>query len=148
MIKRNNYFYLELEDFETIVNQLKDAQEEFSEDIPPFYTRYGGKLESIIVQVQASYFGVEIYNTLEKKAAWLFYFLNKNHPFINGNKRVAVVSYFVFLTANSNELYFDEETIQNELYEIATITASSSPDEIDDVIDMLITKTKQYLNFK
>jgi len=148
MIRENSVFYLELEDFETIVNQLIDANEEFSEDIPAFETRYSGQLESIIAQIQANYFGEELYKTIEEKAARLFYLITKNHPLLNGNKRVAVMAYFVFLAANNDELYFDEETIQNELYEMATITASSLPEELEEIMDLLITKTRQYINFK
>ena len=149
MIEENNsYKYLVIEDYETIVNQLIEAKQEFSEDIPPFHTRYEGKLESIIAQVQAEYFGEELYKTLEEKASILFYLIIKNHPLLNGNKRVAVMAYFVFLAMNSEELYFDEETIQHELYEIATITAASFPDEKDEVLEMLNVKTRQYLNFK
>ncbi len=37
---------------------------------------------------------------------------------------------FVFLSLNIEELYFDEETINNELFEIATITAASLPEQV------------------
>jgi len=67
---------------------------------------------------------------LEEKAARLFYLINKNHPFLNGNKRIAVMALFVFLSLNIEELYFDEETINNELFEIATITAASLPEQV------------------
>ena len=78
MIEENNsYKYLVIEDYETIVNQLIEAKQEFSEDIPPFHTRYEGKLESIIAQVQAEYFGEELYKTLEEKASILFYLITK-----------------------------------------------------------------------
>ena len=88
-----------------------------------------------------------LYETIEKKAAWLFYLVNNDHPFTNGNKRVAVMAYFVFLSINCEELYFDEETINNELFEIATLTAASFPDEIEVIIEMLMVKTKQYSYF-
>lgn len=55
---------------------------------------------------------------------------------------------FVFLSLNREELYFDEETINNEFFEIATITAASLPEQVDDIIEMLTTKTNQYINFK
>ena len=148
MTEINNVIYLDLEDFETIINQLRDAQEEFSEDMPPFNTRYFGRLESVIIQIQSNYFGVELYLSLEEKASRLFYLINKNHPFLNGNKRIAVMAFFVFLSLNREELYFDEETINNELFEIATITASSLPEQIEEVIDMLILKTRQYIDFR
>lgn len=67
---------------------------------------------------------------MEEKAARLFYLINKNHPFLNGNKRIAVMALFVFLSLNREELYFDEETINNELFEIATITAASLPEQV------------------
>lgn len=67
---------------------------------------------------------------MEEKAARLFYLINKNHPFLNGNKRIAVMALFVFLSLNIEELYFDEETINNELFEIATITAASLPEQV------------------
>ncbi len=73
MTEINNVIYLDLEDFETIINQLRDAQEEFSEDMPPFNTRYFGRLESVIIQIQSNYFGVELYLSLEEKASRLFY---------------------------------------------------------------------------
>jgi len=148
MTRINNVVYLLLVDFETIVNQLREAQEEFSEDMPPFDTRYPDRLESIINQIQSNYFGIELYPSLEEKAAWLFYLINKNHPFLNGNKRIAVMALFVFLSLNREELYFDEETINNELFEIATITAASLPEQVNDIIEMLTIKTYQYINFK
>lgn len=148
MIRVNDVIYPEVEDFETIINQLCEGQEEYSLDLPPFYTRYPDKLETIIDQIQSSYFGFELYQSLEEKAARLFYFLNKDHAFINGNKRVSVMAFLVFLAANKEELYFDQETIDHELYEIATITAASLPEEMDEVIDMLVSKTKQYIYFK
>lgn len=77
----------------------------------------------------------------------LFYLINKNHPFLNGNKRIAAMALFVFIF-NREEHYFDEETINNELFEIATITAESLPDQVDDIIEMLTAKTCQYINFK
>jgi len=148
MIKENDFYYLEIDDFETIINQLINAKEEYSEDIPPIETRYEGRLESILQQIQSKYFGIDLYPEIETKAAWLFYLLIKNHPLQNGNKRVAVIAYLVFLATNCDELYFDEVSINNELYEIATITAASLPIEQDEIISMLITKSKQYIFFR
>ena len=82
MTRINNVVYLLLVDFETIVNQLREAQEEFSEDMPPFDTRYPDRLESIINQIQSNYFGIELYPSLEEKAAWLFYLINKKFQFV------------------------------------------------------------------
>ena len=61
--------YLSIEDFRIIFLQLISAQQEYSEDLPPFETRYPDRLESIINQVQSTYFGEELYKGLVDKAA-------------------------------------------------------------------------------
>jgi len=43
--------YLSIDDFRIIFEQLISAQQEYSEDLPPFDTRYPDRLESIISQV-------------------------------------------------------------------------------------------------
>lgn len=45
MTKGNSVVYLSIDDFEIIVNQLREAKEEFSEDMPPFETRFSDRLE-------------------------------------------------------------------------------------------------------
>lgn len=99
--KNKQINYLGLEDFEQIVEQLISIKEDFTEDIPPFRTRYPEKLESIIGQIEAEYFGVELYKGVVNKAVWMFYCLIKNHPFMNGNKRIAVVALFDFLKGSA-----------------------------------------------
>ena len=74
--------YLEVEDFERIVFHLQNMRAEFTEDIPPFGTRYAGILEGILAQIRSEYFGKELYKGIVNKAAWLFYCLIKNHPFL------------------------------------------------------------------
>ena len=58
------------------------------------------------------------------------------------------MAFFVFLSLNREELYFDEETINNELFKISIITASSYPEQMDEVMEMLILKIHQYIDFK
>ncbi|MGI8952045.1 MAG: hypothetical protein ACR2FN_10720 [Chitinophagaceae bacterium] len=70
--------YLTIDDFREITNSIIEFNAVFSEDIPPFETRYFGKLETIIEQVQTNYFGVEFYQDLVSKAAILFYLIIKN----------------------------------------------------------------------
>lgn len=71
-------------------------------------TRYGGSfgirdqglLESALAMPEASFADEELHPTLfEKSAAYLFH-LVKNHPFVDGNKRVALASALAFLAIN------------------------------------------------
>jgi prophage maintenance system killer protein len=63
--------------------------------------------------------GVEIYDTLEKKAAALFHSLIANHPFHNGNKRTAILALDHFLLVNGLFLMATPES----MYKMASATA-------------------------
>lgn len=62
-----------------------------------------------------------MYPTIQQKAARLCYALVKNHPFIDGNKRIGVHAMLVFLALNRIELEYSQE----ELYSIILNVASS-----------------------
>jgi death on curing protein len=143
--RKSETTYLELEDFKQIVSFLISIREEFTEDIPPFETRYPEKLESIIEQIKAEYFGKELYKGVVNKAVWLFYCLVKNHPFFNGNKRIAVVALFDFLKRNVSELYIDQEAIVNDLFKMAIKTSESKPEEIERIKKYLKRKIKSFI---
>ncbi len=59
-----------------------------------------GLLESAIAQPSQSFGGIELYPTLEEKAARLAFGLAKNHAFLDGNKRVATACMAAFLRLN------------------------------------------------
>jgi death-on-curing protein len=61
-------------------------------------------LESALSQPKASAGGADAYPSLVEKAAALCYSLCSNHPFIDGNKRVAHAAMEVFLLLNGREL--------------------------------------------
>jgi len=63
-----------------------------------------GLLESAVAQPLGSFGGQELYPSLVDKAAALAYSLIQNHPFVDGNKRVAHASMEVFLTLNGQEI--------------------------------------------
>lgn len=58
-------------------------------------------LESALNNPRQTYEGKDLYPTLFKKAAILYYSLIKNHPFKNGNKRTATATLLVFLYINN-----------------------------------------------
>lgn len=85
-----------------------------------------GLLESAIDQP----FMVLAYgNTAEKEIAFLaatyFFHIIKNHPFIDGNKRTGLLTALKFLAINGYEIDVSDETIYDDLYQIAIETAAS-----------------------
>jgi len=137
--------YLSIHDFEIIFDQLATAQQEYSEDLPQFNTRYFGRLESIISQVQSTYFGQELYTGFIAKAAIFFYLINKDHPFVNGNKRISVVALYEFIERNVSELFISEDALSNDLFEMAIKTASSLPDDMEETINYLEKKINSFI---
>ena len=70
-------------------------------------------LESAINSPFQTFDKVSLYPTLERKAARLGYGIVKNHPFLDGNKRIGLLAMLTFLEINGIELqYTDEELIK------------------------------------
>jgi len=59
--------------------------------------RHTGNLEGIVGNVMQSFGGKSVYPTVEEKAAHLLYFMIKNHPFTDGNKRSGAFAFVWFL---------------------------------------------------
>ncbi len=70
-------------------------------------------LESAIARPKATFGGEDLYPELTDKAAALFDSLIRNHPFVDGNKRVAVVAMVVFVRENGHRLIATEEEMEN-----------------------------------
>ena len=63
-----------------------------------------GRLESALAQPRATFDGLDLHPTIVQKAAALVFSLTLNHPFVDGNKRVAHAAMEVFLVLNGVEL--------------------------------------------
>ena len=79
-----------------------------------------GLLESAVLSVNAGFEDVEQYPTAEEKAARLAYTLISNHPFVDGNKRVGVLSMLMMLKLNGVTLRYT----QQELIDLGLAAAS------------------------
>ena len=60
----------------------------------------GDGLDSALGAVVQTFDGRDLYPSLEEKAAHLLYFLVKNHPFVDGNKRIGAALFLWFLEKN------------------------------------------------
>jgi death on curing protein len=63
-----------------------------------------GALESALAQPRATFDDAELYPTLVEKAAALGFSLIRNHPFVDGNKRIGHAALEVFLVLNGHQL--------------------------------------------
>jgi len=66
-----------------------------------------GLLTSAIEMPKSAFSGIEMYPTLFDKAAAYIFYLAKNHPFIDGNKRTAAFTAILFLRLNGLNVKID-----------------------------------------
>ncbi|MCQ2802332.1 MAG: virulence protein RhuM/Fic/DOC family protein [Bacilli bacterium] len=97
-----------------------------------------GKLNGILAAVYQNVFGEEVYKTLEDKASHLLYFLIKDHPFMDGCKRIAATLFLEFLNKNKVLVKNGKLRISNDaLVAITLLIAESNPEEIDSIIKVV-----------
>lgn len=85
----------------------------FNEPIPNFSTRFPNILESCLAVPFQKFSGKDIYKGLIGKSGVLFYLMIKNHPFQNGNKRVALTTLLCFLYKNHKWLTVSDQECYN-----------------------------------
>src|SRR3989338_6719854 len=122
---------LTVNDVKHVAYGMAKAMMSWNEPIPDFETRFPNVLESCLATPFQTFGKKNLYPGLSEKAAILFYLLIKNHPFENGNKRIAVTSLLVFLFLNRKWIRVDNQ----ELYNFAVWVASSPAQLKKQVVD-------------
>jgi death-on-curing protein len=93
--------FLDLELLEKLCYGLaKGVFDQKDEPIPPFSDHTKALLESALNNPRQTFGSTDLYPTIADKGAILYYSLIKNHPFTNGNKRIATAALLVFLALN------------------------------------------------
>lgn len=90
--------------------------------------------------IYQSFAGVEIYPSLQEKAANLLYFVTKNHSFWDGNKRIAATMFLYFLDRNG--ILYDEEGRKriddHTLVALTIMIAESRPEEKEMMVSVVM----------
>ena len=126
---------ISISDVEYLAFRLAKEHLSFNEPIPDFSTRFPNVLESCVITPFQKFSGKALYPSLIGKASILFYLMIKNHPFQNGNKRIAITTLFVFLHINNKWLRADTQ----ELYNF-TVWVAQSPSEFKEQVVQAIKK--------
>lgn len=104
---------ISIAEVEQVAHALARELMTWSEPIPDFGSRFPNVLESCIAVPFQRFSRRTLYKGLVPKAAILFYLMVKNHPFENGNKRIAVTTLLYFLIKNSRWLNVDNQSLYN-----------------------------------
>jgi len=121
------------------VDQLSRQFRAQGENMGLFGQERGDMFKSCLESVYQTFDETDLYPSIEEKAAHLLYFLIKNHPFSDGNKRIGAFLFIWFLERNEL-LYFKNGTKRiedNALVAICLMVAQSNPKE-KDIMTLLI----------
>lgn len=91
-----------------------------------------GLLDSALAQPKGTFFGEFLHREIHDQAAAYLYHLVKNHPFLDGNKRVGAAVMEVFLRINGYVLTLSNEELYNLTMQVAQ--GQLSKDEVSALI--------------
>jgi prophage maintenance system killer protein len=111
------------------IEALKARLTERGEATPLFGQERNDQLAGIVGSIEQTFDGTPLYPSIEEKAAHLLYFVIKDHPFADGNKRIGSFLFIVFLRENG---YLEDASGQtkindNALVALALLIAESEP---------------------
>lgn len=78
-----------------------------------------GLLESALAAPFQTFGGESVYPSLQAKAAQLGFGLIRNHPFVDGNKRIGAHTMLVFLAVNGIELRYEQQELIDIILSVA-----------------------------
>lgn len=121
-------------DYMQLINNMYS---EFESDV--FAKPKDNSFDSSINQIRQGFAGVDLYQTIEEKAANLLYLITKNHSFVDGNKRIAAACFAYFLEQNNALLKEDgEPIIDNSTLAALTLFIATSKTEEADIVKQLV----------
>lgn len=127
-----------------IISEIKKDLQAKKEASDLFGKESSQKLQGILGNLYQTFDKKELYGSLEEKAANLFYLIIKDHPFVDGNKRIASFLFVYFLDKN-NYLYKEsgEKKINdNALVALALLIAVSAMPEKEKIIRIITNLLK------
>lgn len=132
-------FILTYNDSLVFIKHMKERLLNKNEASDLFANEIDHKFESIVGSLNQTFDGHELYSAVEEKAAHLLYFIIKDHPFSDGNKRIGSMLFIYFLEQN-NELMKksgERKLNENALIALALLIAESDPKEKDVMIKII-----------
>ena len=148
-LERYDYQELKIEDT-TGKESFHATYENAMEVIRELHEKFGGStlfgnekddsFKSSVGQIYQTFGGVDLYPSVEEKAAMLLYLVTKNHSFSDGNKRIAATLFLWFL--NGNGILYNEDgskrIADNTLVALTLMIAESRTEEKDTMVKVIV----------
>ncbi|MDP2944275.1 MAG: virulence protein RhuM/Fic/DOC family protein [bacterium] len=120
-----------LDELKRILTDKGEASELFGLE------RGAGNIAGIVGNVMQAFGGRDLYESVEEKAAHLLYFMVKNHPYIDGNKRNGAYAFIWFL--RQAKILDVARMTPPALTALTILVAESNPKEKDKMIHLILT---------
>ena len=146
----DSYDYQDLEIHSTSKEYFHATYENAMAVISSLKAKFGGSdlfgrekdqsFHSSIGQIYQTWDGIELYPSVEEKAAMLLYLVVKNHSFSDGNKRIAA-TLFLWFMENNRILYAKDghkRIADNALVALTLMIAESKTDEMDTMVKVIV----------
>ena len=148
-LDRYDYQELKIEDttgkeafhatYENAMDVIRELHEKFGGNTL-FGNEKDDSFKSSIGQIYQTFGGVDLYPSVEEKAAMLLYLVTKNHSFSDGNKRIAATLFLWFL--NGNGILYNEDGTKriadNTLVALTLMIAESRTEEKDTMVKVIV----------
>ena len=122
------------------IDQLKKELISQKEATGLFGNQKDNGFKGLLGNVVQSFGGEYLYKSIEEQAAHLLYFIIKNHPFSDGNKRIGAFMFIWFLEKNKHSFKKNGEVKINDngLVALALLVAQSNPGDKELMIQLII----------
>jgi prophage maintenance system killer protein len=122
------------------ISRFKDRLLKNGQASDLFGREQDGKLQALLGNIEQTYDGKPLYQSMEEKAAHLLYFAIKDHPFTDGNKRIGSLLFLLYLVENHRVYNKKGERLINDnaLTALALLVAESRPDHKDVMVRLIV----------
>ena len=130
--------------YENAMEAIMSLKDKFGES-KLFANEKDDSFKSSIGQIYQTFGGVELYPSIEEKAAMLLYLVTKNHSFSDGNKRIAAMLFLWFMERNGILYRTDgsKRIADNTLVALTLMIAESRTEEKDIMVKVVVNLINQ-----
>lgn len=132
--------------YEETISFIREIKGSFGKGLSANFGQENGVhgLDGIVGAINQTFDGEYLYGSVEEQAANLFYMVIKDHPFVDGNKRIGSTLFVYYLNQNrilKNNLG-ENKISDRALVALALLIAVSDPKEKDDLIKLVVNLVK------
>ncbi len=134
-------YEIEYEEALHAITRLREQIERDDEPADLFGIEKEQSFSGILKTILQTFGGQLLYPSIEEQAAHLLYFIIKDHPFVDGNKRIGAFMFVLFLEKNKH-LFTDggkRKIDENAFISLTLLVAASDPQQKELMINLIIT---------